>query len=130
MTDLVIEQSPQKVALIFVVGDALRFRLRIVDPDPDSIDPDDPDMIPRDLSDWSVAAQIRKSTKVADPVISEFTFSDLDETGVIDAYLSPEESTKLEGLKAGRWDYQLIDPSGDILTIMAGLATPAGQVTR
>ncbi len=132
-----LEQSPQKATLIFVVGDALRFRLRIVDPDPDWVDPDpdadppnEPDMIPRDLTGWAVASQIRKSTKAADPVISEFEFNDLDDTGVIVAYLTHEESTKLEGLTSAVWDYQLTDPSGDPVTVMAGPAKPKGQVTR
>lgn len=87
-------------------------------------------MIPRNLTGFSASAQIRKSTKKSDPVLAEFTFNDLDTTGVIDAYLSPEESAKLDGVASAKWDYQLTDPSGDPLTIMAGPAKPAGQVTR
>lgn len=130
MTDIVIQQSPQKVTLIFVAGDALRFRLRIVDPDPDSVDPDNPDMIPRNLTGWSVAAQIRKDTKKASPLLAEFVFNDLDDSGVILPYLTHEESEKLRDIAAAKWDFQLTDPDGDPLTIMAGPAKAAGDVTR
>lgn len=130
MTDLVIAQSPQRVTLIWVAGDALRFRLRIVDPDPDSPDPENPVMIPRNLTGWTVAAQIRKDVKKATPLLAEFAFNTLDSTGVIEAYLSPTESQKLRDILSARWDFQLTDPSADPLTIMAGPAKPAGDVTR
>lgn len=138
MSELAIAQIPlNETRLEWIVGDALRFWLTIEDPDPDWVDPDpeadppnEPDMIPRDLTGWTVAAQIRKSTKLADPVLAVFEFNTLDETGEIAAYLTPEESTKLDGVRAGRWDLQLTDPSGDPETIMYGPAAPAGQVTR
>lgn len=130
MTDIVIDQSPRKVTLVFVAGDALRFRLRIVDPDPDSPNPEDPVMIPRDLTGYSVAAQIRKDTKKDTPLLAEFVFNDLDDTGVILPYLTHEESVKLRDIAAAKWDFQLTDPSGDPLTIMAGPAKAAGDVTR
>ena len=138
MTELAISQIPADETLLeWIVGDALRFWLTIEDPDPDWVDPDpeadppnEPDMIPRDLTGWTVAAQIRKSIKLADPILAAFSFDPLDETGEIAAYLSPTESAKLEGVRAGRWDLQLVDPSGDVETIMYGPAQPAGQVTR
>lgn len=130
MTDIVIGQQAQKATLLWTVGDALRFWVRIVDPDPDSPDPENPVMIPRNLTGYSAAAQIRKSTKKSDPIIAAFAFTIDNEAGVIEAYLSKVESTKLDGVLAGRWDYQLTDPSDDPLTIMAGPAKPAGQVTR
>ena len=137
MTDFVIDQSPKKVTLIWVAGDALRFRLRIVDPDPDWVNPDPeadppntPDMIPRDLTGWSVAAQIRKDAKKASPLLAEFIFNDLDDTGVILPYLTAQESEKLRDITAAKWDFQLTDTLGDPLTIMAGPARPAGDVTR
>lgn len=126
-----IKQQPEdETTLIFVVGDALHFSLTITDPDPDSPDPDDPIMLPRNLTGWSAGAQIRKSIKLVDPILAAFEFNELDETGVIEAYLTPEQSANLEGLAAGRWDFQIIDPSGDPLTIMRGPAKPLGQVTR
>lgn len=137
MTDIVIGQEPKFATLLWVVGDALRFTLRIVDPDPDWVDPDPnadppntPDMVPRDLTGWTVASQIRKSTKKDDPILAEFSFNVLDNTGVISAYLSPVESTKLDGVSSAKWDYQIVDPSGDPQTVMAGPAKPLGQVTR
>ena len=130
MTDITIDQSPKKVTLVFVAGDALRFRLRIVDPDPNSPDLENPVMIPRDLTGWSVAAQIRKDTKKATPLLAEFVFNDLDDTGVIEPYLTHEESEKLRDIPAAKWDFQLTDPVGDPVTIMAGPAKPAGDVTR
>ena len=125
-----ISQVPQDVALVFVAGDALRFRLTIKDPDPDSPDPDNPVMVPRDLTGWTVAAQIRKNVKPETPLLASFAFDDLDDTGVIAAYLAPDESEKLRGLSSGRWDLQLTDPGGDPQTIMAGSAKPEGDVTR
>lgn len=131
MTELAISQIPEDETLLeWIVGDALRFWLTIEDPDPDSPDPENPIMVPRNLTGWTVAAQIRKSTKLADPVLAVFEFNTLDETGEIAAYLTSEESTKLDGVRAGRWDLQLTDPSGDPETIMYGPASPAGQVTR
>lgn len=130
MTDIVIGQQAQKATLLWTVGDALRFSVRIVDPDPDSPDPENPVMIPRVLTGYSAAAQIRKSTKKTDPIIAAFEFEIEEAEGVIHAYLSPDESTKLDGVASGKWDYQLTDPSGDPLTIMAGPAKPGGQVTR
>jgi hypothetical protein len=130
MTDLVIEQSPQKVTLIWVAGDALRFRLRITEPDPDSPDPDQPVMIPRNLTGWSAASQIRKTVKKDSPLLAEFSFNELDETGIIDAYLAPSESIKLRDVTSARWDFQITDTANDPLTIMAGPAKPAGDVTR
>lgn len=128
---LEISQLPEEeTALIFIVGDALRFWLTITDPDPESPDPENPIMVVRDLTGWTVASQIRKSTKKTDPILAAFEFNTLDSTGVIAAYLSSEESTKLEGLKSGRWDYQLTDPAGEPQTIMYGPAMPSGQVTR
>jgi hypothetical protein len=133
-----IKQLPEEeTTLIFIVGDALRFSLTILDPDPAWVDPDPladppntPDMIPRDLTGWSVAAQIRKSRKKTDPIIASFAFNVLDATGEIAAYLSPAESTKLDGLTSGRWDFQLTDPAGDPQTLLYGPAKPSGQVTR
>lgn len=130
MTDLVIEQTAQKVSLIWVAGDALRFRLRIVDPDPDSPDPENPVMIPRDLTGYTVAAQVRKTVKKDSPLLAEFSFNALDSTGVIDAYLAPVESQKLRDTTSAVWDFQLTDPGGDPRTIMAGPAKPKGDVTR
>lgn len=130
MTDFVIDQSPKVVTLIWVAGDALRFRIRIVDPDPDSPDPENPVMVARDLTGWSAASQIRKDTKKDSPLLAEFTFNTLDETGIIDAYLSPSESQKLRDITSAKWDYQLSDPAADPLTIMAGPAKPKGDVTR
>lgn len=131
MTEQVISQIPEDETLLeWVVGDALRFWLTIEDPDPDSPDPDNPVMVPRNLTGWTVAAQIRKSTKMEDPIIASFQFNTLDDTGEIAAYLSPTESAKLDGFRVCRWDLQIQDPSGDPETILYGPAQPAGQVTR
>lgn len=126
-----IKQVPEEeTSLIFIVGDYLEFWLTILDPDPDSPDPENPVMVPRNLTGWSVAAQVRKSLKKTDPIIASFAFDELDETGEIHGYLTHEESTKLDGLNAGRWDFQLSDPDGKPQTIIRGPALPEGQVTR
>lgn len=132
----IVQLPDGETLLSFIVGDALRFWMTIKDPNP-AYDPDvpedpvtNPSMIVRDLTGWSCKAQIRKSTKVADPILAEFEFNTLDSTGVVAAYLTPVESAKLEGLSAGRWDLQLVDPSGDPDTILRGPAKPLGQVSR
>lgn len=130
MTTFEIAQRPQEVSLIWVAGDALRFTLTIVDPDPDSPDPENPVMIPRDLTGYFAMAQIRKNAKPDTPLLAEFTFNVLDESGEIRAYLSPDESEKLRGTNSGAWDLQLTDPEGDPLTLIAGPAQPAGDVSR
>ena len=130
MTILEIAQRPQEVTLIWVAGDALRFTLTIVDPDPDSPDPENPVMIPRNLTGYSAASQIRKNAKPDSALLAEFEFNTLDGSGVISAYLSPDESEKLRGTSGARWDLQLTDPEGDPLTLMAGSAKPSGDVTR
>ncbi|HEY5444321.1 MAG TPA: hypothetical protein VIJ87_07620 [Pyrinomonadaceae bacterium] len=130
MTTLEIAQRPQEVSLIWVAGDALRFTLTIVDPDPDSPDPENPVMIPRNLTGYVAASQIRKNAKPDSVLLAEFEFNTLDGSGVIAAYLSPDESEKLRGTNSASWDLQLTDPEGDPLTLMAGPAKPSGDVTR
>lgn len=125
-----ISQLPQDVTLLWVAGDALRFRLTIKDPDPDSPDPEHPVMIPRDLTGWIAASQIRKDAKLETALLAEFEFNTLDDTGVIAAYLTPDESENLRGVKSGAWDLQITDPTGDPQTIMAGPAKPRADVTR
>ena len=127
---LEIRQQPQQVPLYWVAGDALRFWLTIVDPDPESPDPENPVMVPRNLTGWTVAAQIRKNNKPATELLAEFDFAVLGEDGVIAAYLPPDESEKLRGTSSAVWDFQLTDPEGDPLTIIAGSAQPDGDVTR
>ncbi len=131
MTMTVVSQLPEEeTTLEWIVGDFLEFWLTITDPDPDSPDPENPVMVIRNLTGWTVAAQIRKDVKLASPVIAEFSFDDLDESGEIHAMLTGEESSKLDGYRAARWDLQLTDPSGKPQTIMYGPAKPEGQVTR
>ncbi len=127
MTTFDISQAPQSVRLIFVAGDALRFWITIKDPNPD---PDVEDLVVRDLTGYSVAAQIRKSAKGESPLLAEFEFNTLDETGVIAAYLTKEESEKLRGTSSAVWDFQLTDTEGDPLTLMAGPALASADVTR
>jgi hypothetical protein len=130
MAGEIVQLPDGETLLSFIVGDALRFEMTVLDPDPASPDPENPNMIPRNLTGWTAKCQIRKTVKVADPILAEFTFNTLDPTGVIQAYLSPTESSKLEGLASGRWDFQITDPSGDPDTIMRGPARPVGQVSR
>jgi hypothetical protein len=130
VTTFDISQAPQSVRLIFVAGDALRFWITIKDPDPDSPDPDNPVMVVRNLTGYTVAAQIRKNTKADTPLLAEFSFNTLDNTGVIAAYLTKTESEKLRGTSSAVWDFQLTDTEGDPLTLMAGPALAAADVTR
>lgn len=130
MTDTIeISQLPQFVPLKWIVGDALRFKATIKDPAED-FDPENPVYVVRNLTGWTAASQIRKDTKEISPIIAEFSFNVLDATGEVYGYLSPEESKKLEGVKSAKWDFQLVSPSGDPETRMAGPASPNGQVTR
>lgn len=130
-----------KAEMRFVSGDDGRFTIYLEDPDPDWVDPDpdadppnEPDMVPRDLTGWSAQGQIRKSNKLTDrdgvsvPVLAELDFSGFGTDGFIQAHLSHTESAKVR--IAAMWDVQLIDPSGNVDTITGGPANPFGDVTR
>lgn len=123
-----------KAEMRFVSGDDGRFSIYLEDPDPDSTDPTDPDMIPRNLTGWSAQGQIRKTNKLTDsngvtvPVLATLDFSGFGTDGYIHVHLPHTESAKVR--VASVWDIQTIDPDGNVDTITGGPANPFGDVTR
>lgn len=129
MSNLAIEKMPTQVTLRFVAGDSLRFRVRVMQK-ADGWTEDNPVMEPRDLTGWTASAHIKDKAATVNP-LSVFTFNELDETGIIDAYLSPDESNHLRGLLSGVWDLSIKNADeSDKDTIFAGPAKPKGDVTR
>jgi hypothetical protein len=114
--------------LEFVTGDTVRRRIQMVDPDPDSPDPDNPVLIPRNLTGWSGRAQIRKSTKKDAPLITTFTLTGFGSDGYMYMYLPPSESKKVT--RSCGWDLELTDPSGDVETVLGGPVEPKGEYTQ
>lgn len=115
-------------SLEFVIGDTVRRTIQIVDPDPDSPDPQNPVLIPRNLMGWSGRAQIRKSRKKDAALITTLTLTGFGSDGFIYLYLSPTESKKV--LRTCGWDLELTDPSGDVETILGGPVVPEGEYTQ
>jgi hypothetical protein len=115
--------------LEFVAGDTVRLKVVVEDPDPDSPDPLNPIMIPRDLTGYTAHSQIRKSYKDS-LVLASFEVSGLGVDGVINLRLPPAESQLLYLVTKAAWDLQLTDPYGDVDTILGGPVKPKGDVTR
>jgi hypothetical protein len=115
-------------SLEFVIGDTVRRTIKIVDPDPDSPDPQNPVLIPRNLMGWSGRAQIRKSRKKDAALITTLTLTGFGSDGFIYLYLPPTESKKV--LRTCGWDLELTDPSGDVETILGGPVVPEGEYTQ
>lgn len=124
-----ISQIYEPVTLLWVAGDAVRFRILVQDPDPSSPDPENPDYIPRDLTGWTAAAQIRRKLN-DETLLASFEINDLDDTGYIQCYLPKDQSELCRGISSAFWDLQLTDTLGDPLTITGGPARPQGDVTR
>jgi len=121
---------PPQYPLEFVVGDTHRLQIRVDDPDPDSPDPENPIMVPRPLTGWSAAAQIRKA-KSDTAVLATFEIeNELGVDGFIYLYLTPAESRKTGVTTKAFWDLELTDPNGDVETILAGPVKPVPDVTR
>lgn len=117
-----------RVQLSFVSGDTVYFSVLVEDPDPDSVDPENPDMIPRILTGWSGRAQIRKSSKKNADLFSTFLVTGFGTDGVVNCKLTPTESDKAR--KPGGWDLELTDPSGDVETILGGPFVPQEDYTQ
>lgn len=117
--------------LKFVTGDYYRRQILTEDPDPDSPDPSNPVMIPRNFTGWSARAQIRKNTKRDTPItaVIQVSLGLVDPTdGYIVIELLEEESIKC--VERGGWDLELIDPSGKPDTVMGGKSLPKLDYTH
>lgn len=128
----VISQLYEIVEIHYIAGDALRFSVRASQRDPDDPGPDEtPNIIPLPLDGYTVAAQIRKTSKADATLIATFLV-DIDdvETDLIWVYLPPDQSELLRGVSSAAWDLQLTDDLDDPRTIMGGPVKPKGDVTR
>ena len=122
----------EEVEIRFVAGDAIRFKVRAKQRDPDDPGPDDdPNIIPLPLDGYTVAAQVRLNLKKDTAVLAEFIVEiDEDESDLIWVYFPPDQSELLRGVSAARWDLQLTDDTGDPRTVMGGPMKPKGDATR
>lgn len=117
--------------LAFVTGDTVRRRLQIRDPDPASPDPENPVMIPRDLTGYSARAHVRVSPSDPAPVAT-IECSGFGTDGYIYLLITPTESAKCAPLPKGsyNWDLELTEPSGDVDTVLGGPVKPKGDYTK
>ena len=113
--------------LSFVTGDTVRRRVIIEDPDPDSPDRENPVMVPRDLTGYSGRAHVRRKGRDVEP-IAILDVSGFGTDGVIDLYLSPEESAKV--IRESHWDLEITDLNGDVSTILGGPVVPEEDYTK
>ena len=80
----------------------------------------------KDLSSYTVAAQLRKSYYTSTKV--DFTTTKVDNLGEITISLTAAETS---GLKAGRYVYDIeIDDTTETLRILEGIVTVTPEVTR
>lgn len=117
--------------LKFVTGDYFKMRILIEDADPDSPDPENPVMVPRNLTGWTARAHIRKDTKRETDILATFevTVGETDPTdGFLVLELLEEESEKC--IIKGGWDLELSDPDGKPDTILGGKVIPRLDYTR
>lgn len=118
--------------LRFVTGDYVKRRVLFEDPDPDSPDPDNPIMIPRNLTGYTARAQVRVSTKRDATILATFDATvgedDDPENGIIVIELQPEESARC--VKTSGWDLELTDPDGHPETVLGGKVLPKLDYTR
>jgi hypothetical protein len=117
--------------LEFVTGDYYYRRILFEDPDPDSPDPENPVMVPRDWTGWTARAQIRANTKRETEITAVIDITlgeDSPQDGFVILELQEEESAKC--LKAGGWDLEITNPSGKPETVMGGKVLPFGDYTH
>lgn len=122
------EELYPEYPLEFVTGDYYYREILIEDPDPDSLDPDEPDYIPRDLTGCTAAAQIRKDLKRDTEIMATLVVGGLGSDGIITIELLEEESEKC--IRRGGWDLELRDSSGKPETILGGPVHPKLDYTR
>lgn len=80
----------------------------------------------KDLSDYTVAAQIRKSYYTSSKV--DFTTSTVDGIGEITISLTAAQTSEL---KAGRYVYDIeIESSAETVRVLEGIVTVTPEVTR
>jgi hypothetical protein len=80
----------------------------------------------KDLSSYSVAAQVRKSYYTSTKV--DFTTDKVDLEGEITISLT---STQTSNLKAGRYVYDIeIDDGSETIRVLEGIVTVTPEVTR
>jgi len=90
-----------------------------------------PDIQPIDLTDLTLAAQIRYKTKPGSELVASFECFKLNAlTGEFRLELHPDESAKVE--KSGFWDFETRTTAEPIVarTWMAGAVTLKNDVTR
>lgn len=120
-------ELPPTFDITFIAGDTVYFEVEVTDPDPN--DPNLEAQIPRNLTDWTAAAQVRKAAGAAE-LLGEFVIGGMSIDGVITMTLTPITSQALGPVSAAVYDLQLTSPEGEVSTILRGKVTPVMDVTR
>jgi|SRR3954463_3012666 hypothetical protein len=118
---------PPTYSIVFVAGDAVKFKFQVTDKDLDY--PDNPP-IPRNLSGWTAESQIRKSS-TADTVEASWVITEpLGADGVVQMYLSGPTTQPWAAIKSLVSDVQLTDPAGDPETVLTLSMQISQDITR
>jgi hypothetical protein len=117
---------PPTHTLVFVGGDALKFKFQLLYKDLDT--PEVPP-VPRDLTGWSAFSQVRKTATSTD-VEAEWEIDPLGSDGMINMYLSGPMTQPWTAIKTLVSDVQLTDPSGDPETVLTINLQVAQDVSR
>ena len=119
---------PPSHTLIFVGGDAVKFKMQVNDrdlTDPESV------AVPRDLTGWTALAQVRTSaTSETVEATWDITNEPLGSDGIIEMYLPGETTQPWTAIKTLISDVQLTDPAGDEETVLTINLQVAQDVTR
>lgn len=118
---------PPIYTIVFVGGDAVKFKFQVTDKDLDY--PDNPP-VPRNLSGWTAESQVRKS---ATSEVIEATWEitePLDSSGVVEMYLSGPTTQPWTAIKSLVSDVQLTDPNGDPETVLTLSLQISQDITR
>jgi hypothetical protein len=116
---------PPVHTIVFVAGDALKFRFQITDKDP--LNPTLPPT-PRNLTGWEALSQVRK-TPTSSGIEATWTIAPLNNDGVVNMYLSGPETQSFASQNLIS-DVQLTDPVGDPITVLTLQIQAAQDVTR
>lgn len=117
---------PPSHTLVFVGGDALKFKFQIMDRDLDL--PADPP-VARNLTGWTALSQVRKTATSA-TVEAEWEIDTLGSDGIVRMYLSGPVTQPWTAIKTLVSDVQLTDPAGDPETVLTINLQVAQDVSR
>lgn len=116
---------PPVHTILFVAGDALKFKFQVTDKDP--LNPSLPPT-PRNLTGWNALSHVRK-TPTSESIEAVWTIAPLNNDGIVNMYLSGPETQQFASQNLVS-DVQLTDPAGDPETVLTLHIQAAQDVTR